>query len=165
MLAVTGVALFFLYRPSVEQAWGDLGDATTSSVGIASALRLVHRLASTFAFWTSVAVGVVLALGASARRRWTGPALGAGIALTTVLASFTGYLLAWDQVALWAVKVGSTMRGYTPLFGSQVRFVLIDGTEVSRGTMLWWLLVHTAVLAPMLLGLLFLAWRPRPSRQ
>ena len=163
VLVVTGIALFFLYRPSVGQAWGDVADATTRSVGIASALRLVHRLASTFALWTSIGLGAVLAIGVSVGRRWTAAALGVGIAVTTVLASFTGYLLPWDQLALWAVKVGTTVRGYTPLFGSQVRFVLTGGSEVGPGTVLWWLFVHAVVLAPVLVGLLVLAWRRRPS--
>ena len=45
----------------------------------------------------------------------------------TLLLSFTGYLLPWDQLALWAVTVGTNMIGYTPVFGSQVRFVLLGG--------------------------------------
>ena len=163
MLVVTGIALFFLYRPNVRQAWGDLGSETTRSLGIAWTLRLVHQLASSLALWTSVAVGVVVALGASTGRRWTGPALGAGIATNTLLASFTGYLLPWDQLALWAVTAGTNTRGYTALFGRQVRFVLIGGTEVGARTILWWLLVHALVLGPMLVGLLVLAWRRRPK--
>ena len=48
----------------------------------------------------------------------------------TLLLSFTGYLLPWDQLALWAVTVGTNMMGYTPVFGSQVRFVLLGGVEI-----------------------------------
>ena len=43
----------------------------------------------------------------------------------TLLLSFTGYLLPWDQLALWAVTVGTNMMGYTPVFGNQVRFALL----------------------------------------
>ncbi len=43
----------------------------------------------------------------------------------TLLLSFTGYLLPWDQLALWAVTVGTNMMGYTPVFGNEVRFVLL----------------------------------------
>ena len=43
----------------------------------------------------------------------------------TLLLSFTGYLLPWDQLSLWAVAVGTNMMGYTPVFGNQVRFVLL----------------------------------------
>ena len=43
----------------------------------------------------------------------------------TLLLSFTGYLLPWDQLSLWAVTVGTNMMGYTPVFGSQVKYVLL----------------------------------------
>jgi len=52
----------------------------------------------------------------------------------TLLLSFTGYLLPWDQLALWAVTVGTNMIGYTPVFGSQVRFVLLGGAEIGTNT-------------------------------
>ena len=50
--------------------------------------------------------------------------------LLTLLLSFTGYLLPWDQLALWAVAVGTNMMGYTPVFGKEVRFVLLGGAEI-----------------------------------
>ncbi|HJV08490.1 MAG TPA: cytochrome b N-terminal domain-containing protein, partial [Acidimicrobiales bacterium] len=159
VLLVTGVALYFLYRPEVGQAWTDLGTGVRRSVSTASLLRDIHRLTSTLAFWTSVAVGALLALRASAGRRWVGPALGAGVVVTTFFASFTGYLLPWDQLALSAVTVGSDLRGFSPLFRPVVRFVLIGGVEVSPGTVLRWLFVHVVVLGPALAALLVVAWR------
>ena len=51
--------------------------------------------------------------------------IGVILLLLTLLLSFTGYLLPWDQLALWAVTVGTNMMGYTPVFGDQVRFVLL----------------------------------------
>ena len=50
----------------------------------------------------------------------------------TLLLSFTGYLLPRDQLALWAVTVGTNMIGYTPVFGRDVRFVLLGGAEIDR---------------------------------
>ena len=108
---------------------------------------------------TALALGLVMALRAAGGRRWVGPALGAGIAVTTLLASFTGYLLPWDQLALRAVRVGTNLRGYTALFDPVVRFVLIGGVEVSPGTVLTWLFVHALVLGPLLIGLLVLTYR------
>lgn len=35
----------------------------------------------------------------------------------TMLMSFTGYLLPWDQLAIWTVTVGSNMVTATPLLG------------------------------------------------
>jgi hypothetical protein len=37
-----------------------------------------------------------------------------------------------DGVGLWAVTVGTNMMGYTPVFGSSVKYVLLDGHEHSR---------------------------------
>lgn len=161
VLVVTGIGLFFLYRPSVAQAWSDVSGVSDSwDMRMAAPIRFVHRLASGLAVPTSVALGIVVALRWAGNRRWTGPALGAGLAVTALLASFTGYLLPWDQLALWAVRVGTDMSGYLPLFDSAtVRFVLLGGTEVSRVTVVRWLTVHAVVLGPTLIVLLTLAWR------
>jgi len=34
-----------------------------------------------------------------------------------------------DELALWAVTVGTNMMGYTPILGSNVKYVLLDGHE------------------------------------
>jgi quinol-cytochrome oxidoreductase complex cytochrome b subunit len=56
--------------------------------------------------------------------------------------SFTGYLLPRDQLALWAVTVGTDLRGYTVLWHSEVRFVLIGGKEIGTSTLLRWVFIH-----------------------
>ena len=40
----------------------------------------------------------------------------------TLLLSFTGYLLPWDQIAFWAITVGSKMAAATPFLGSEGPF-------------------------------------------
>ena len=80
----------------------------------------------------------------------------------TLLLSFTGYLLPWDQLALWAVTVGTNMMGYTPVFGSQVRFVLLGGAEISSATLLRWYVLHV-LMFPFII-VIFMAvhfWRVR----
>jgi len=80
----------------------------------------------------------------------------------TLLLSFTGYLLPWDQLALWAVTVGTNMMGYTPVLGTQVRFVLLGGKEISGDTLLRWYVLH--VLMPPFVIVIFMAihfWRVR----
>src|SRR5437660_12512215 len=37
----------------------------------------------------------------------------------TLLLSFTGYLLPWDQMAIWAITGGSNMASATPLLAIQ----------------------------------------------
>ena len=75
---------------------------------------------------------------------------------------FTGYLLPWDQLALWAVTVGTNMMGYTPVFGDQVRFVLLGGAEIGTDTLLRWYVLHVLMLP--FVAVIFMAihfWRVR----
>jgi quinol-cytochrome oxidoreductase complex cytochrome b subunit len=163
VLVVTGMALFFVYRPSVSQSWPGIFDRhvyASWGVRFAAGVRLLHQLASGLAVLTAIATGVVVAArGRKNVRLWPGATVGAGLAFTTLAASFTGFLLPWDQLALWAVTINSDFNGYTPLFGSQVRFVLLGGTEVSPATITRWLLVHMLVLGPGVVGVLILGWR------
>jgi len=83
-------------------------------------------------------------------------------------ATFTGYLLPWDQLSLWAVTVGTNMRGYGPiLHGHRVKYVLIGSTEVGTATFSRWFWVHTLVvplvIAAALIGLVIKSRRPRLS--
>lgn len=165
VLVVTGVALFFLYRPSTSQAWSDVVvESTDWDIRVAQALRRIHRLASQLAVPTALATGVAVALGRESVRTWPRAATGAGIALSALVASFTGYLLPWDQLALWAVTVGSDMKGYRPFFNDTVRFVLIGGVEVSRTGFVRWLLLHMLVVGPALAILVAVGWRSHRSR-
>src|SRR5690242_5801372 len=76
--------------------------------------------------------------------------------------SFTGYLLPWDQLSIWAVTVGTNLAGYSPLVANQVRFVLLGGVEVGPNTLLRWYVLHVLGLPFVLV--IFLAvhfWRIR----
>ncbi|HEV2124555.1 MAG TPA: hypothetical protein VGW38_17515, partial [Chloroflexota bacterium] len=57
------------------------------------------------------------------------------------------------------VPVGAHVRGYSILFGSTVRFAIVGGVEVSPDTLILWLLVHSLVLGPALVGLVVFACR------
>ncbi len=165
VLAVTGLWLVFFYRPSPAQAWPGFSNLDTSA-GAFGFVRALHRVAAFIAVPSALVAGVVVVVDSRVRRtgwRQGGLALGAGPALVvvTLAASFTGYLLPWDQLALFAVTVGTNMSGYGFLFGSSVKFALVGGTEVTTSTLLRWFLVHTVVLSVLLAGALFVAWRPR----
>jgi hypothetical protein len=88
--------------------------------------------------------------------------IGVVLLTLTLLLSFTGYLLPWDQLALWAVTVGTNMMGYSPLVGSQVRFVLLGGVEIGSETLLRWYVLHVIMLPFVII--IFMAihfWRVR----
>jgi len=108
--------------------------------------------------------------------------VGALLLLLTLLLSFTGYLLPWDQLSMWAVTVGSNMAGAAPLVGaegpghqmlsaggvdmitsgSDVRFVLLGARTVSEETLNRFYVLHCVAIplvAAMLMALHF--WRIR----
>jgi quinol-cytochrome oxidoreductase complex cytochrome b subunit len=51
--------------------------------------------------------------------------IGVALLLLTLGASFTGYLLPWDQLAFWAITVGTSIASYAPVLGEHVRFLLL----------------------------------------
>ena len=64
-------------------------------------------------------------------------------------------LVEWDQLAIWAVTVGSDIDGYwTAAFGGDVRFVLMGNTEVSQGEYGAVLIIHLAAPAVTAIALL-----------
>src|SRR6059058_5768569 len=158
---ITGVLLMFYYRPTLEWVYNDiLALRDVTSLGI---LREIHR-------WGAHAMVITVWLhmyrvfltGAYKPPREFNWVIGVTLLLLTLLLSFTGYLLPWDQLALWAVTVGTNMMGYTPVFGRQVRFVLISGVELSGDTLLRWYVLHV-LFFPFII-VIFMAvhfWRVR----
>jgi quinol-cytochrome oxidoreductase complex cytochrome b subunit len=73
--------------------------------------------------------------------------------LLTLGASFTGYLLPWDQLSYWAITVGTNIAGYAPVAGPPMREVLLGGVEVGQNTLIRFYTLHIAAL-PLLLTLL-----------
>jgi quinol-cytochrome oxidoreductase complex cytochrome b subunit len=76
--------------------------------------------------------------------------------------SFTGYLLPWDQLALWAVTVGTNMAGSIPFIGEKVRYILLGGPSVDQATLIRFFVLHVVVL-PLVISLfmVFHFWRVR----
>jgi quinol-cytochrome oxidoreductase complex cytochrome b subunit len=88
--------------------------------------------------------------------------IGVTLLFTTFLLSFTGYLLPWDDLALWAVTVGTNMIGATPLIGEQLRFLAIGGQEVGQNALIRFYTLHVVGL-PLVAAVLMAAhfWRVR----
>jgi quinol-cytochrome oxidoreductase complex cytochrome b subunit len=88
--------------------------------------------------------------------------LGVGLLLVTLFLSFTGYLLPWDQLAFWAITVGTSIAGYAPLVGKQIQFLLLGDATVGQEALLRFYVLHVAVL-PLVLTLLIAIhfWRIR----
>ena len=133
LLTVTGIFLMFFYRPESTVAWDDISNLQTS-VTFGLLVRNMHRWgAHLMVLSVFLHMARVFYHGAYKAPREFNWVIGVILLTLTLLLSFTGYLLPWDQLALWAVTVGTNMIGYTPVFGRDVRFVLLGGAEIGAG--------------------------------
>jgi quinol-cytochrome oxidoreductase complex cytochrome b subunit len=162
ILVVTGVLLMFYYRPAVPHAYNDMTDLSfVVSAGVF--LRNLHRW-SAHAMVALVFLHMVVTFFRGAYRpprefNWI---LGVVLFLTTVLLSYTGYLLPWDQLAYWAVTVGTNMAKAAPLVGEKLRFLLLGGHGIDENALVRFYVLHCVVLplAAVLVIALHL-WRVR----
>ena len=51
---------------------------------------------------------------------------------STIMLSFTGYLLPWDQIAYRAITIGTNMAGYAPLLNTPTKLILLGGLRSVR---------------------------------
>lgn len=115
---VTGVLLMFYYRPVPRMAYQDMWELRSSvTFGI---FREVHR-------WAAHAMVIVVILhmlrvfltGSYRPPREFNWVIGVALLVLTLLLSFTGYLLPWDQLSLWAATVGTNMVAASPFVGCE----------------------------------------------
>ena len=162
ILTVSGLFLMFYYRPAVPHAYNDMKDfAYVVSSGMF--LRNVHR-------WTAHAMvalvifhmGWVFLRGAYRPPREFNWVVGVGLLVITLLLSYTGYLLPWDQLAYWAVTVGTNMVAAVPLVGGKIKLLLLGGHVINDSALLRFYVFHCVVL-PMILaiGVGLHIWRMR----
>jgi quinol-cytochrome oxidoreductase complex cytochrome b subunit len=162
LLTITGIFLMFYYTPSAETAYADI-EALSTNVAFGSLVRNMHRWgAHLMVLSVFLHMSRVFYHGAYKPPREFNWVVGVVLLLLTLLLSFSGYLLPWDQLALWAVTVGTNMAGFVPVVGAQVKFALLAGVEVSAATLLRFYVLH--VLAFPFILVIFLAvhfWRVR----
>ena len=161
-LTVTGVYLMFFYVPSVSRAFQDI-QTIENSVAFGSLIRNMHRWAAHLMVLTVFLHMIrVFYHGAYKPPREFNWAIGVLLLFTTIWLSFTGYLLPWDQIAFWAITVGTQMATYAPLLSSQSSFVLLGGIEVGPETLIRFYVMHV-IAFPLVAAILMVVhfWRIR----
>jgi quinol-cytochrome oxidoreductase complex cytochrome b subunit len=162
VLAWTGILLMFYYVPSVERAYETM-KTIQLSVPLGQFTRNMHR-------WS--AHGMVLAVilhmvrvfytGGHKPPREFNWIVGVLLLLMTLAASFTGYLLPWDQLAYWAITVGTNIAGYAPGAGPILREMILGGQEVGQSALIRFYTLHIALIpGSMLLAMSVHFWRVR----
>ncbi len=162
MLVGTGVLLMFYYVPATDHAYKDMVDLQ-HVVSLGRLLRNMHRWSAhglvVFVSLHMFRVFMQKAFKAPRQLNWV---VGVILLVFTMMLSFTGYLLPWDQLALWAVTVGTNMAGAIPIVGEKFRFVLLGGPTVDQATLIRFYVLHVVVLPlVMFIFMVYHFWRVR----
>lgn len=162
LLTITGVFLMFYYVPDTASAYPNINQLS-AVISFGHLVRNMHRWAAHLMV-VSVTLHMIRVFyhGAYKPPREFNWVIGVLLFLITLFLSFTGYLLPWDQIALWAVTVGTQIAQYVPLVGSPIYAVLADGSSVSQATLIRFYVGHV-ILLPLAAALLMAVhfWRIR----
>ncbi|HKZ16791.1 MAG TPA: cytochrome b N-terminal domain-containing protein [Geobacteraceae bacterium] len=163
VLTLTGALLMLYYRPSVPQAYMDMKDLEFV-VSSGQFLRNMHR-------WAAHAMVAVVFLH-MLRVFYTGSyrppkefnwVIGVLLLVSTILLSYTGYLLPWDQLSFWGISVGTNMVRAIPFgLGEKISFLLLGGNVVGENALVRFYVLHCFIIplvAVILMGIHF--WRVR----
>ncbi len=161
-LVVSGIYLMFFYVPSPASAYSNIQTIQTE-VAFGQYVRNVHRWsAHLMVLAVAFHMARVFYRGAYKSPKEFNWVIGVVLLVLTLFLSFTGYLLPWDQLAFWAVTVGTAMAAYVPLVGEQIQQILLGGPVVGSATLLRFYVLHVAVLpAALVLVLMVHLWRWR----
>ena len=153
VLVLTGLFLVMNYSPSPEHAYDSI-QYIMNEVPFGSLIRSIHS-------WAASAMVVLIGLhglrvffmAAYKYPRELTWIIGVLLFILVMGASFTGYLLPWDQKAFWATNVGTGIAGQAPLIGPYIQKILMGGTEIGAITLTRFFTFHVGVI-PVLVILL-----------
>src|SRR5512136_2166016 len=162
ILTATGVLLMFYYVPSTQEAYANMKDLEfVVTAGLV--LRNMHRWAAhLMVLFVALHMCRVFYTAAYKPPREFNWLLGGMLFLLTLALSFTGYLLPWDQLAYWAITVGTSIAGYAPVIGQKLKFLFLGGHVVGESALIRFYVLHVILLP--LVAIVFIAvhvWRVR----
>ncbi len=174
VLCVTGVLLMVYYKPSVEDAYTSMLDIMYV-VPTGRAMRNIHRWAA-----HGMVICVILHMArAFYTASYKGPRrfnwlIGMSLFVLTFAASFTGYLLPWDQLAFWAITIGANIAespreltdalGITQHFdiGGMQKELLLGAHHVGEEALIRFYMLHVMVIPVALVVMIAVyMWRVR----
>ena len=174
LLVLTGIALMVYYKPATDQAYDSMKEIRYV-VPTGRFMRNIHRWAA-HAMVACVILHMARAFYTAAYKapRQFNWVVGMVLFVLTLGLSFTGYLLPWDQLAYWAVTVGSEIAhsprevtdplGITPWFdlGGFLKHLLLGANTVGQEALIRFYLLHVMVL-PLLTTVMLAVhfWRIR----
>ena len=152
----TGILLLLYYRPSAEEAYESV-QFLMAEVQFGWLVRSIHAWSANLMifvlFLHMVSVLLLRAYRPPREMTWLSGVALLGLALAL---GFTGYLLPWNMLALFATKVGTDIPGAVPVVGDFIRVVLRGGEDVTGATLTRFYGIHVAVLPALMTACLAL---------
>ena len=139
---ITGIFLMIFYAPTPERAYGDMLKIL-SGVPFGQFMRDIHRLgAEGMVIVVTLHMVRTFLTGSYKKPRQFTWLTGVILLLATLLMSFSGYLLPWDQLAYWAVTIGTSMADKAPVVGASTKLLLLGAPSIGAGGLLRFYLLH-----------------------
>jgi len=153
---ITGLFLMIFYTPSPDAAYQNMLEIM-GNVPMGQFMRDLHRLgAEAMVLFVTLHMLRTFVTGSYKRPRQFTWATGGILFQLTLFLSFSGYLLPWDQLAFWAVTIGTSMAEAAPpeVVGTNINLLLRGSPDIGAGGLLRFYLLH--VFAVPLLTVIFL---------
>lgn len=154
---ITGLFLMVFYTPSPEVAYDNMLEIL-SNVPMGQFMRDLHRLgAEAMVLFVLLHMLRTFVTGTYKKPRQFTWFTGMVLLLATLGLSFTGYLLPWDQLAFWAVTIGTSMAEAAPpeVVGTNVNLLLRGAPDIGAGGLLRFYLLHVFALPLVTIVFLF----------
>ncbi len=162
ILGITGVVLLNNYTPAAPQAYLDVLELR-SNVWFGELVRNLHHWSANLLIVVAVLhLARVFLTGSYRPPRELNWLIGVAMLVLVLAANFTGYLLPWDQLAYWAITVGTSIISYVPLVGEWLSRLALGGPEVGANTLLNFYSMHISFIPLIIFSLMsYHFWRVR----
>ena len=152
---ITGIFLMIFYTPRPGTAYSDIWNILTN-VPLGALMRDLHRLgAEVMVLVVALHMLRTFITGSYKVPRQFTWLTGMLLLVFTLVLSFSGYLLPWDQLAYWAVTVAVSAAEAAPpaeIVGKNINLLVRGAPTFGPGGLLRWYLLHVLVL-PLLTGI------------
>jgi len=153
--AVTGVFLAMYYRPDPSGGAYESIRHVTNDVFLGQFVRGMHKWGSTvMVVLVFLHMGRTFFFGAYKYPRELNWVIGVVLLILTLLMSFTGYLLPFDQRSYWATEVGININGTGPLLGPFLNDFLRGGAEFSSVTLSRFYAIHMLLVPGAIIAMI-----------
>src|SRR6478609_1131020 len=153
--AVTGVFLAMFYRPDPSGGAYESIRYITNEVFLGQFVRGMHKWGSSvMVILVFLHMGRTFFWGAYKYPRELNWVIGVVLLILTLVMSFTGYLLPFDQRAYWATIVGVNINGTGPLLGPYLSDFLRGGGEFGATTLSRFYAIHMLLVPGLIIALI-----------